>query len=160
MKVIITLCLWLLLTVSTCFAAVPADLSNLLQQYKELNMLFDIGLSYQDFTPKYQQLYLNTRSLEDKSPEYKEDLDKLFSIYKDTDKYWNLYIYKDYTRIEDHMSYHKELSVKYPNLPNKLKEYVAFHDNYKYWLTTDIVLYLPTVEAKQQIQVIESKYNQ
>lgn len=154
MKVIIMLCLSFLLMTNLCFAAVPDDLGNLLQQYKELSMLFEVGISHQDFSPKYQQLYINTRNLEDKKPEYKEDLDTLFDVYKDVEDLWELYIQYDY--FEMHGKDDKYF-LKYPSMYPNLKKY---HDNkYEYVGTTDVILYLGNTEVKQQIKTIEAKYN-
>ena len=156
MKIITIVCLSLLLMVNLCFASVPDDLGNLLQQYKELNMLFEVGISYQDFTPKYQQLYINTRNLQDKKPEYKEELENLFSIYKDVDNLWNLYIHEDYWRM-----YGKDdkYLIKYPLMFPSIKKYTDTYGKFQYVATTDVITYLTTVQVKEQIKSIESNYN-
>lgn len=159
MRIIIMVLLSFFLMTNLCFATTPDDLGNLLQQYKELSMLFEVGISHQEFSPRYQQLYINTRNLQDKRPEYKEDLDYLFSTYESIDSLWNLYIHKDYWQLNDYMDYYKNLKSKYPNISTSIK---LHYDNYNktyYWLTSDVILYLGNVEVQQQIKAIEAKYN-
>lgn len=145
----------LLFNFGISYAAIPSDLSTALDKPKDLNLLFEVGLSHKDFTSAYQQIYIETRKLESKQPQYTEDLDKLLDIYKDIDEYWTLNSETD-TISKDSMFY-KQLNLKYPELFNNVK--ASHYNTSTYWFTKLIVSELMKY-PKLQVTTIESKYDQ
>lgn len=152
---IIIVCMLLLFNLSTSFAAVPSDLSAVLDKPKDLNLMFEVGLSHRDFTSVYQQIYIDIRKLENKQPQYTEDLDKLLDIYKDIDYYWTFNSEHDTIGLDS--KFYKELNSKYPDLFSNVK--ASHYNTTTYWFTKLVVSELMKY-PKLQVTAIESKYNQ
>lgn len=151
---VIIVCMILLFNLSYCFAAVPDNLNTVLQQSKDINMLFKIGINHSEYTTRYQKLYLDAMKLSESNPEYKDNLNSLLEVYADTEDCWQYYIRERSSFISSQGLMYKRLDQKYPELFIK----VPPHTNQ--WEITEVLLCLPTVYAVEQVKLIESKYNQ
>jgi hypothetical protein len=151
---VIIVCIVLMLNLSFCSAAVPDNLNAVLQQSKDINMLFKIGINHGEYTTRYQRLYLDAMKLQESNPEYKDDLNALLEVYADTGDCWQYYIRERSIFISSQGMMYKKLDQKYPELFIK----VPPHSNQ--WAITEVLLCLPTVYAVEQVKLIESKYNQ
>jgi hypothetical protein len=154
MRIVTTVVLMLLLSVSLCLASAPTDLSTVLDKYQDISLKFEAGMSYIDYSREYQQLYVDTKKLTNNHPEYKDDLEKLLSFYTDVKYLWSIYL-DDVDSISSGSKVYQKFNTNYPNLFNSINTYKS--TNGSYWKTMDMIHELIN-QANKESQVIQIKY--
>lgn len=158
MRRLLLVCLFLILLSSTTFASPNPELSSLLERYEDLNLRFEVGLSYKDFSPVYQKLYIDTTKYINKNEASREQLENLLTIYKDIDEIWYLYVSRQAVALSpsNYARLYTLIKTKYPETFQRLKPVdvsTSKQPEYGYY-TIEVVSDLPKY-ATEQIKLIK-----